>query len=247
MADEQAAGGSRPRHHQRVRSKPARPLGTFARGPFRAQPACPDSHAICPGVTFGLRVEGMVRRVGRRRRSRRSPDRARPACCTNLFSSAIAELLGSGTVVCGDGGFASSISISFRPLGDAASSRARSRRPDVECPECGQSNRDHRLGLPLRPCPAARRSRRPYTAQGRLNTLAVGAAPMGSGRRYVRSLDILAPRFVGPGHLTAPLRRHAQLAPFRDALASSAAGRKVPEARAPSVGRWCALPSGAAT
>jgi Domain of unknown function (DUF1772) len=23
-------------------------------GPFRAQPACPDSHAICPGVTVGL-------------------------------------------------------------------------------------------------------------------------------------------------------------------------------------------------
>jgi hypothetical protein len=44
----------------------------------------------------------------------------------SVFNSAIAELL--GTAVCDNGEFASSISISLRPLGDAASSRARPRR-----------------------------------------------------------------------------------------------------------------------
>jgi hypothetical protein len=43
-------------------------------------------------------------------------------------------------------------------------------RPDFECLECGRSNRDHRLGSPLRPCPAAGRSRRPRRSSSRLTT-----------------------------------------------------------------------------
>ena len=38
------------------RSQSAGTLGTSAWSPFRAEPACPDPHAVCPGVTFGFRA-----------------------------------------------------------------------------------------------------------------------------------------------------------------------------------------------
>jgi hypothetical protein len=131
-----------------------------------------------------------------------------------------AELLGSGTVVCGYGAFASSISISFRPLGDAASSRARAEAADFECPESGQSNRII-TGWARHFAPVLRR------------VDLVGSMPL---EPLDHTLAVGARR-----------RSHVQLAPFRDALASNVAGWKVPEARAHSVRRWCVLPSGVAT
>jgi hypothetical protein len=195
------------------------------------------------------------------------------------------------------------MSISFRPLGDAASPRPRPRRPDFRMPGVRAIESRSPAGLATSPLSygasisSALRSSSRLTTRWRsgpsISKVAGGMSELwtywlpGSlpGHLYralrrvdrigheqlapfrdateieakvsaggnVRSLDL---GMFGcrdcqrvPPHRSGPARRrlHAQPAPFRDVLASSVAGRKVPEARVPSVGRWCVLSSGLAT